>query len=96
MRDFHSFVEELLGRNRQLFSADDFTECQKAAADLGELILNLETTEVKFRRKLTEVSAQVPQNKDKIVYLQGLCDGMNLILGPLKKYGRPDDPEHRQ
>ncbi|SDC44087.1 hypothetical protein SAMN02799630_00322 [Paenibacillus sp. UNCCL117] len=88
MKDFHRFIEELLGRNQKLFTDADFTECRKAAATIHELIHNLEETEVKFRRKLTETSAQVPQDKDKIVYLQGVCDGMNLILGPLKHHSQ--------
>ncbi|MEK8127256.1 hypothetical protein WMW72_04950 [Paenibacillus filicis] len=91
MKDFHSFIEELLGRNKKLFTEADFSDCQKAAANMDELVHNLEATEVKFRRKLTETAAQVPQDKDKIVYLQGVCDGMNLVLGPLKKHGEPSN-----
>lgn len=87
--DFREFIEEMMGRHRELFTAADFTECQQAAADWAELVRNLEATEVKFRRKLTETAAETPQNKEQIIYLQGVCDGINLMLGPLKSHRPP-------
>jgi hypothetical protein len=85
MKDhMHSFIQDLIQNNQEIFVMDDFKECQEAAADIGEMIQNLEATEVKFRRKLSNIAAQHPPDKEKIIYLQGMVDGMNLAVNQWK------------
>jgi hypothetical protein len=87
-----SFIQDLRQKNQGLFSEDDFKECQEAAADIGEMILKLEATQQKFRKKLTDMASQHPADKEKVIYLQGLADGLNLAIKPLEiHYG----PIHR-
>ncbi|NOU98197.1 hypothetical protein GC093_33940 [Paenibacillus sp. LMG 31456] len=79
-----SFIQDLMERNKGVFKEGDFKDCQGAAADIREMIRRLESTEINFRRKLSEISAKQPPDKEKIIYLQGLVDGMNLAIKPME------------
>ncbi|OXM82731.1 hypothetical protein [Paenibacillus rigui] len=83
---YHDFIDDLISRNKEIFSEEDFTECRKAVTELTEIVHNLEETQTKFRRKLSEAAANEHDNKEKIIYLQGLVDGMNLVVRPLKSH----------
>ncbi|MFH5184972.1 hypothetical protein ACHHV8_21295 [Paenibacillus sp. TAB 01] len=83
---YEDFIDDLISRNKELFTEDDFSACRKAVTELAEIVHNLEETQTKFRRKLSEVAAEEHDHKDKIIYLQGLVDGMNLVVGPLKAH----------
>ncbi|MFD0677891.1 MULTISPECIES: hypothetical protein [unclassified Paenibacillus] len=78
------FIQDLMDRNQGDFKDGDFKDCQGAAADIKEMIQKLESTEVNFRRKLSEISAKQPPDKEKIIYLQGLVDGMGLAIKPME------------
>jgi hypothetical protein len=80
------FIKDLISKNHELFTEEDFSECRKVVTDFAEIIDNLEQTQTKFRRKLSEVAAGSPHDKDKVIYLQGMVDGMNLVITPLKKH----------
>ncbi|MBE1446264.1 MULTISPECIES: hypothetical protein [unclassified Paenibacillus] len=80
------FIKELISKNNDLFTEQDFTECQKAVKDFTGLVANLETTQYNFRRKLSDVADKNPHDIEKVVYLQGMVDGMNLVIGPLKQF----------
>ncbi|NHN32871.1 hypothetical protein [Paenibacillus agricola] len=88
MRDIkdqlQSFIQDLIRKNQDILMPDDFKECREAVSDVGEMIQKLEATEVKFRRKLTDISARHPTDKEKIIYLQGLVDGIGLAIKPWK------------
>ncbi|MDF2960431.1 MAG: hypothetical protein K0S39_2166 [Paenibacillus sp.] len=83
-----SFIQDLRQRKQGLFTDDDFKECQEAATDIGEMIRKLEATETKFRRKLSDTASEHPPDKEKIIYLQGMVDGMNLTIKPLENHYR--------
>jgi hypothetical protein len=79
-----NFIQDLMQRNHTVFKDDDFKECREAAEDIDVMLQKLEDTQIKFRRKLAEFSSQHPHDKEKIIYLQGLVDGMNLAIKPLE------------
>lgn len=91
---YHDFIDELIDRNQELFSEEDFTACRKAVSELTEVLHNVEETQTKFRRKLSEVAAEEHENKEKIIYLQGMVDGMNLVIGPLKAHVHTNPSNH--
>lgn len=86
MNSTEHFIKDLIEKNNDLFTEHDFTDCQKAVKDFAGLVENLEQTQFKFRRKLTDVAEKVPQDKERVIYLQGMVDGMNLMIGPLKTF----------
>lgn len=86
MNSSDHFIKELIEKNSDLFTLSDFSECQKAVKDFAGLVENLEATQFKFRRKLTDVAEREPEDKEKVIYLQGMTDGMNLLIGPLKAF----------
>ncbi|MCZ8516192.1 hypothetical protein O9H85_28125 [Paenibacillus filicis] len=81
-----SVIEDVMRRNKGLFSNEDFKECRQAVTDFEEVLGSLEAMQYKFRRKLSEAAANDPHNKEKLIYLQGLVDGINLVEGPLRRF----------
>ncbi|MCS7463776.1 hypothetical protein N0M98_27095 [Paenibacillus doosanensis] len=80
------FIKELIHKNQDLFDEHDFTECKQVVTDFAEIIANLESTQFKFRRKLSDVADKFPHDIEKVVYLQGMVDGLNLAIVPLKTF----------
>ncbi|TDF98091.1 hypothetical protein [Paenibacillus piri] len=89
-----SFIQDLIHKNDGIFKDADFKDCKGSAADIEEMLHNLESTEVHFKRKLSELSVIHPPDKEKIIYLQGLVDGMNLAIKPLQLYLQCDGGNH--
>jgi hypothetical protein len=84
-----TFIEDLKQRNHGIFSDDDFDECREAVTDIAQMIQKLDATQVKFRKKLTDFASQHPPDKEKVVYLQGMVDGLNLAIKPLQTHYGP-------
>ncbi|UUZ85361.1 hypothetical protein LJK88_18480 [Paenibacillus sp. P26] len=84
--DLNHLIKDLINRNKGILTEEDFSECTKAVTDFAEIIENMEAIQTKFRRKLTEVAENHPHDKERIIYLQGLVDGIHLVVGPLKNF----------
>jgi hypothetical protein len=78
-------IKDIVTRNKDFITENDFLECREAVTDIAQIVEKLEATQIKFRRKLTDEAAQHPYDSKKIIYLQGLADGINLVVAPLKR-----------
>ncbi|PZE22267.1 hypothetical protein [Paenibacillus xerothermodurans] len=87
--NMQSYIQELITRNPGIFTDDDFKECQEAVTDITAMISNLEASMFKFRRKLTNAAEAEEPDKEKIIYLRGLVDGMGLAIRPLENHYGP-------
>ena len=79
-------ISRKLVEDQRIFSEKIKEILERKDQHFGELIVRMEDVLKSYEKKFNEAKLNPKSSVKKIAYLEGLIDGMKMMIMPLKKY----------